>query len=132
MLCQCGCGLETRVAKKSWARRGYIAGQPKRFCDGHRPIKHGLARRGRLSPSYTRIYNLRRRVENSTALGDHNPQQLRARFEFFGWKCRYCGKALTEKSACAEHMIPLSRGGTNWASNIIPSCRPCNTAKKDR
>ena len=44
-----------------------------------------------------------------------------------GYRCAYCGEvsAVLQK----EHRIPLSRGGSNAAANIVPSCPPCNLRK---
>jgi hypothetical protein len=39
--CQCGCGQKAPVAPKNNAKRGYVKGEPKRFCQGHggrRPV----------------------------------------------------------------------------------------------
>ena len=40
--------------------------------------------------------------------------------------CAYCGEAgpLTR-----EHKIPLSRGGSDYITNIVPACRRCNSLK---
>jgi len=46
-----------------------------------------------------------------------------------GFKCRYCGKKLSRKSATPDHRIPLGRGGSNWIANIVPACLPCNQRK---
>ena len=44
------------------------------------------------------------------------------------WTCHYCkGPANT-----ADHILPVSQGGTNEVSNLLPSCRPCNSSKKDK
>ena len=45
------------------------------------------------------------------------------------YKCAYCAKRLTRKTATADHLIPLSRGGSNWIWNIVPACLSCNQRK---
>jgi 5-methylcytosine-specific restriction endonuclease McrA len=41
--------------------------------------------------------------------------------------CAYCGSIPTQ----IDHVIPLSRGGTDDRSNLAPSCRMCNMEKLD-
>ena len=41
----------------------------------------------------------------------------------------YCGKKLTKRNATLDHIIPLSRGGTNDKSNIVWCCKECNWDK---
>lgn len=48
--------------------------------------------------------------------------------EKFGNRCAYCGK---EARLEMDHVIPLSRGGTHTASNIVPACRTCNAKKSN-
>lgn len=31
-----------------------------------------------------------------------------------------------------DHKIPLSRGGKSAKGNVVPSCKDCNNAKKNR
>lgn len=45
-------------------------------------------------------------------------------------RCSYCTRPMTEQPD-PDHVIPLSRGGYNDLSNILPSCRQCNTDKRD-
>lgn len=33
--CQCGCGIETPICPRSDTKRGYVAGEPRRFLIGH-------------------------------------------------------------------------------------------------
>jgi hypothetical protein len=41
-------------------------------------------------------------------------------------RCRYCGAGgLLER----DHRVPMSRGGLNRISNIVPACRRCNSVK---
>ena len=43
--------------------------------------------------------------------------------------CACCGKKLTTKTMTMDHIIPISRGGTNNAENLIALCEPCNKQK---
>lgn len=44
----------------------------------------------------------------------------------FGGKCAYCGAGKAEHR---DHVIPITRGGTDSIGNILPSCAPCNLSK---
>jgi hypothetical protein len=49
--------------------------------------------------------------------------------EDFGSLCAYgCGRAATG----LDHIIPVSKGGQSRPTNLLPACKPCNSAKKDR
>lgn len=54
---------------------------------------------------------------------------LRARDAFRGLPCHYCG---TPNAGTVDHVIPVARGGTNDASNLVPACGPCNYSKGGR
>lgn len=44
-----------------------------------------------------------------------------------GHVCRYCGWQV--KQPHCDHVIPVSRGGLDDASNLVTSCPPCNLSK---
>lgn len=46
-----------------------------------------------------------------------------------GTKCAYCGKLLSTYTVTIDHVVPLSRGGTNDPENLRWCCKKCNTAK---
>lgn len=48
----------------------------------------------------------------------------RAKGEF----CFYCG---TTEYLTTDHVIPISRGGTNNQSNLVRACNDCNSDKGD-
>jgi 5-methylcytosine-specific restriction endonuclease McrA len=54
------------------------------------------------------------------------PEKLEARCALYGYRCAYCG---SERAREIDHVIPLSRGGTHFPSNLVPACRRCNAAK---
>lgn len=44
--------------------------------------------------------------------------------------CHYCSDQ--HDSMCADHVVPLSRGGSNDRDNLVCCCIPCNSSKADR
>lgn len=50
--------------------------------------------------------------------------------EAFGRRCAYCGAQT--KVPVLEHVVPLSRGGTDTIDNVVPSCMSCNRRKGRR
>lgn len=47
--------------------------------------------------------------------------------------CRYCGVSGEESVKwCVDHVVPLSRGGSNEPENLVACCFPCNSSKSDR
>lgn len=70
---------------------------------------------------------------------------LKAIIERDGSDCRYCGKTGRTKvfegkrggnwlwiEHEIDHIIPLSKGGTNDIENLAVACRSCNRRKKDK
>lgn len=47
----------------------------------------------------------------------------------FAFRCAYCGEKPTQLEP--DHVVPLSRGGDNSASNLLPTCHLCNCDKSD-
>lgn len=47
-----------------------------------------------------------------------------------GFRCRYCGS--TEQPLHCDHVVPVSRGGTNDLSNLACACAFCNLSKGDK
>ena len=47
-------------------------------------------------------------------------------FERDGYICTYCG---SDEQLEGDHIVPLSRGGSNAFDNLATACRPCNLAK---
>ena len=57
---------------------------------------------------------------------------LKLRFEVFkrdDFTCQYCGRKTPEVILELEHIIPLSKGGTDELDNLTTSCFECNRGK---
>ena len=48
-----------------------------------------------------------------------------------GGKCGHCGKKLTDENTTVDHIIPVSKGGTNKEENLVCLCKDCNVDKSD-
>ncbi len=75
----------------------------------------------------------RRRAMEVEAPGHFTEEQWQARLAFYGWRCWLCGcdwDALPSFHKTIDHVIPLSRGGSNWPANLRPACKSCNSIKK--
>jgi 5-methylcytosine-specific restriction protein A len=44
--------------------------------------------------------------------------------------CHYCEQKFSAAQLTMDHVVPLARGGTSTAGNIVPACRNCNRDKK--
>jgi hypothetical protein len=56
------------------------------------------------------------------------------RFEVFkrdNFTCRYCGRKTPEVILEIDHVIPVSKGGTNEFENLVTSCFECNRGKSN-
>jgi 5-methylcytosine-specific restriction endonuclease McrA len=76
-----------------------------------------------------RLEHQRAMVKRRSAIGAFTLAEWRALLRKYRYKCVYCNKRITRKTASVDHVAALSRGGTNWIRNIVPSCLPCNQRK---
>ena len=84
---------------------------------------HPEARRER-----ARVDNHRRR--RGASEGAFTPAEWEALCRRYGNRCLACGR--TDLPLTIDHIVPLSKGGSNWITNAQPLCQPCNTRKHDR
>jgi len=58
---------------------------------------------------------------------EHSKLEWETKLIEYNFCCAYCG----ERSVTLEkdHVIPVSKGGTDKIKNIVPACRKCNASK---
>ena len=44
--------------------------------------------------------------------------------------CAHCGGRFPARELTMDHLVPIIRGGKSTKGNVVPSCKPCNTARK--
>jgi 5-methylcytosine-specific restriction endonuclease McrA len=83
------------------------------------------------SPERHRALKLKRRALKVAAQGHHTAEQLKDLYRKQHGNCAICLIKLNGKYD-ADHIVALSRGGSNFISNIQLLCAPCNRSKRDK
>lgn len=71
-------------------------------------------------------YVNRRRALKAAAEGSHTVEEWEALKKQYDYRCLRCGK---QTKLTRDHIIPLSRGGSDYISNLQPLCLSCNSKK---
>lgn len=70
-----------------------------------------------------------RRARTLNAEGAHTAKDVRRIREAQRNKCATCCADLDKTGCHVDHIVPLSKGGSNWPSNLQMLCPPCNLRK---
>ena len=81
------------------------------------------------NPEKVSEYNARRYARERGAEGSHTAQEWRDKCAEFGHLCAYCGK---KRKLTRDHVVPVSRCGSDDIANIVPACKSCNSKKRAR
>jgi 5-methylcytosine-specific restriction endonuclease McrA len=68
------------------------------------------------------------RARHYTVPGDFDGDEWDLAVAWFGGKCLACGAPVVT----VDHVVPLSRGGSNSILNLQPLCLVCNNRKGTR
>jgi 5-methylcytosine-specific restriction endonuclease McrA len=86
---------------------------------------------GRSNRHLTRLYSRRRYATKRAAEGTHTPADISGQYEAQKGRCYYCNINVGDKYH-VDHVIPLSRGGSNGPENLVIACPSCNMRKHDK
>ena len=141
---------EAHVEERKEAARRYYAANRERVADNQRrrcrenPVKKAeeqrrwIAKNPGKTSEYSRRYyathreerialvHIRRAMKNS-APGRYTADDVRTQLSRQEGKCFWCGEKLSDYHV--DHVVPLSKGGSNGPENIVVACPACNMAK---
>lgn len=109
-----------------------IARYGKAYRDANRERRKMWARADRdAKREMYRAKDERRRASKMKAEGTHTGDDIKAQYKRQKGRCYWCGEKVGD-TYHVDHIVPLSRGGSNWPDNLVVSCPFCNTSKGDR
>ena len=85
----------------------------------------------RKHPERVRANTVNRRAQMMQAKGKYTEIDITILYINQRGKCAYCGCDLNGKYH-VDHIVPLSRGGTDYAENLTLTCPRCNLSKGDK
>lgn len=94
------------------------------------PVLHAAAHMVACSQRCSsRLSRRRRRAREHNTLNQWRWSDFMRIARKFGYACAYCGESSGQLEP--DHVVPLSRGGSDSVANLLPSCSLCNSDKRD-
>jgi len=115
---------EDRPYHNAYSRQ-WLATHPLTAEQKKRQAKRG-AKWAKNNPVRCRLAEHKHRTSVTGNGGYFTPEEWFTLCFAVGFKCLCCGE---KKPLEADHVIPVSKGGTSWLWNIQPLCRNCNARK---
>lgn len=104
--------------------RLYIQNNPEK-------VRRKGQRRRKNKPEQSRLYCANRRALKLKAVGTHSVSDLKKQYQRQKGKCFYCNDPLNHVYH-EDHVVPLTRGGSNDMANIVLACPGCNQSKGNK
>ena len=102
----------------------------KRYADKHKKEQREYTRKWRKeNPEKTSMQWKRARIRKRKAEGSHTLGEWEILKKQYGFTCPCCGRKEPEIKLSEDHIIPLSKGGSDYIENIQPLCLSCNCKK---
>jgi 5-methylcytosine-specific restriction endonuclease McrA len=86
----------------------------------------------RSQPGYNAFHCHKRRLRKLGAKGSHSLQEWEELKQSLDYICVCCKRQEPEIRLTEDHIIPLSKGGTDDIANLQPLCQSCNSRKHVR
>lgn len=94
----------------------------------HPSWKGGISR----MPNYSGFTSTRRKIRKLENGGCHTIADWENLKAQYNWTCPSCKRSEPEIKLTEDHIIPLSKGGSDNIENIQPLCASCNSKKRTK
>jgi len=120
--------VKTRERQRYQTNKETIPGYLHLYYEAHADAIKARVKLWQQSPQ-GQVAASHKRANRAKASGSHTAMEWMNLKESYGNKCLKCGTPELERPLTQDHVIPLSKGGSNDISNIQPLCRKCNGQK---
>lgn len=128
--------IEKRRAKSNdwhYLNREHVRDLHSTWYEAHRDYAKARALEWtRKNPRQARFIRNRREARKRAAGGAFTFEQWENLKSYYDHRCLACGRQEPEIVLTVDHVIPISRGGSDDISNIQPLCGACNCRKHAR
>lgn len=93
--------------------------------------KHRDQEARKRNPQKARRTTQIRRARKRNADGTYSQFDIERKYKAQKAKCYYCGISIKD-GYHIDHVVPLSRGGSNWPDNLVLACPSCNNRKHNK
>lgn len=84
------------------------------------------------NPEKKRVQRENRRAREIGAVGYYFSEHVTWHWLVQDGKCAYCNCQLNKDEFHVDHILPLTRGGSNWTQNLSLACPRCNLSKSNK
>lgn len=120
---------ECRLCKRVKPAESFLAGKARKpsstcaTCRGRLAAQHRRSYYAKLPPDQRHTLTHKKRAESYGV--EHVPYSRTAVLARWRYLCAYCDS----RAEHLDHVEPLSKGGADVESNIVPACAACNLSK---
>ena len=110
--------------------RDYVLAKAKQYRDKHKEqVYETIQRWKHRSPDRVAHYSAHAYAKRKGADGSHTDAEWQMYLAMAEHKCLACG---SDGLLTKDHILPLTKGGTDHIHNIQPLCQSCNSRKRDQ
>ena len=123
--------LKQRTAEANHRRVGWhhTPETRARMGQSRRGSRNPAWKGGITTPEQLKFLHRRYRVRKRANGGSHTLEQWQALKALYNHTCPGCSRREPQIKLTADHIIPISEGGSDNIENIQPLCQSCNSTK---
>lgn len=123
---------QSRKAEYERHKDAYLARSRKQRQENPKLMSVYAANYRRRHPDIKTAQKQRRRAAVAKNGGSFTKLEWQALKEQYEYACLCCGRKEPEIKLCADHVVPITKGGSSHIDNIQPLCKSCNSKKHNK